>query len=270
MVSKLPADFYRFIADTGFKTNAGTVRINHYMNLNMPETCKAPELFDPLNGRAPIRDTDSHESAYEASTKGMTYRQEEWRIMRKGQGFYECYVRLWNWLWDNQEQLRDSNDAQLNNIWMKFFEVPSEDPDWNPLQRMMNHGYFGYECLGFVANYLRYAGIVNFYEGRANGEWRRTFEIPVNGPKSVAAVDCIEWENAKHVAIIHRVDTVGASAVNVEICQSSTGGPRHYKGVTLTLLGRKSEKDATAELWNLTGDVPVTGEVWVRKRRGLS
>lgn len=270
-VFRLPADFYRYIAVTGLSTNAGTVRINHYMNLNMPETCKAPELFDPLNGRSPIRDWDSGYSAYEASTVGMAYPGEEWKIMRKGQGFYGCYVKLWNWLWDNQEQLRDSSDAQLNYIWMKYFEVPSEDPDWNPLQRMMNRGYFGYECLGFVANYLRYAGILKYYEGTANGQWKKTFQIPVNDPKKIAAVNCVEWANGTHVAIINAVTSTndGYGRAVVEICQSSSGGPRHDTGVTLEPLSDQSS-DPDARLYKLDGDVPVTGKVWVRKRRGMN
>ncbi|GLS19907.1 hypothetical protein GCM10007874_29240 [Labrys miyagiensis] len=281
-VSKRPNEFVDFLRNPGFRTNAGMVALDTYMGIHRPE-CKGPILFDALTATG-IKDTDNGKTAFEASCEGMKYSQEEWRIMRKGQGFYECYVRLWNWLWDNQEQLRDSNNVSLKAIY-SFYFAPWNDLDlpyrqlglpvlslWrleNAIQRMMHGNYFGNECIGFVSNYLRWTGVWEFYMGIANGQWSREFEIPVNKPDEIAVLNVLEWADNSHVAIVDRVNSVnvqnGISKVDIDMCQCSSGGPRYDKGVVL----QAGEFTGNARVYTLSGNVPVQGNVYVRKKRSL-
>jgi hypothetical protein len=266
-VDKLPEEFVAFLRKPGFRTNAGTVALDTYMNLNKPE-CKAPLLFDALTATN-IADTDSKETAYTASCGKMKMPYEEWKIMRKGQGYYECYVRLWNWLWDNQEQLEKSSNSQLKQIYETYFRFPSSK---NAIQQMMHANYFGNECIGFVSNYLRWIGVWEFYKGIANGQWSREFEIPVNKHEDMTALNVVEWADNSHVAIINKVGTSTSpnGDITIEICQCSSGGPQLNESVTLrpTL-----EVRGGARVYVLSGGTPacpVTGSVFIRKKRDLA
>lgn len=282
-VSKGPNEFVDFLRNPGFQTNAGIVALDTYMGLHRPE-CKGPVLFDALTATR-IKDTDTGRTAFEASCQGMKYSQEEWNIMRKGQWFYECYVRLWNWLWDNQQQLRDSGNVRLGAIYNWYF-APWNDLDlpyrqWglpmipllrpgNAIQRMMHDNYFGNECIGFVSNYLRWTGVWEFYMGIANGQWSREFEIPVNKPEEIAELNVLEWADNSHVAIVDRVSPVqvqnGISKITIDMRQCSSGGPRYDKGVAL----QAGDFAGNSRVYTLSGNVPVQGNVYVRKKRGLT
>ena len=59
----------------------------------------------------------------------------------KGQGNDAYYVRLWDWIWDNQEQLGSSKSQVLREVYNKYF-VRKEGGD-NPLYGMVKDAYFG-------------------------------------------------------------------------------------------------------------------------------
>lgn len=280
-VSKRPSEFVTFLRSPGFRTNAGIVALDTYMGIHKAD-CRGPVLFDALSA-AGIKDTDTGLTAYDASCRGMKQPYEEWKIMRKGQGFYECYVRLWNWLWDNQEQLRDSSNPTLKGIYFAHFFAADAARNLalihgdallrhfstNPIQAMMHYKYFGNECIGFVSNYLRWVGEWDQYKGIANGQWKNEFETAVNNLEDIKELNILEWVNNTHVAIIDRVkNTVnqnGTKVTTIDMCQCSEGGPRFDMNITLTA----AEMIGNERVYNLSGAVPVQGRVFVRRKRSL-
>lgn len=89
--------------------------------------------------------------------------------MKKGQGNDVCYVKLWNGIWENQEQLQTAKSRVLRDVYSRYFA--RKDPSANALTKMFKDAYFGMECIGFVSNYLRHIGLWSQYLGVDNHNW---------------------------------------------------------------------------------------------------
>ena len=258
-VQKLPSDYVNYLCHPGLKTNAGTVALQRYMGLNTGNK-ETAALFQALIDSG-IRDTDSMQSAHDVMPA------QEWNIMWKGQGYHVYFVRLWNWMWDNQEQMRDGNNKYLReNIYNKYFR-DRETTGANPFQRMVKDHYFGMECIGFVSNYLRYAGVWRSYKGLANHQWKGHFPHGVNTLDDISRLDLLEWVDKGHIALVDTVNgmTNGKLSLDISQCSGYPGGfngPMTNEDVQLTDTGTS---EGGQRVFLFESDVPVTGRVQVRR-----
>src|SRR5262249_31758626 len=188
-----------------------------------------------------IKDTDTMESALDVMPP------KEWAIMEKGQGYHTYFVRLWNWMWDNQEQMRDGKNKFLReNIYGKYFR-DREVTGANPFQLMVRDHYFGMECIGFVSNYLRYAGVWKSYLGVNNHHWKIHFQDGVKTLDAVSRLDLLEWVEVGHIALVDAVHWVlhGKCVLDISQCSGypkggrngGFNGPMKNQGVYLTDTG---------------------------------
>jgi hypothetical protein len=271
IVNKLPADYVDYLCNPGLKTNAGTVALQRYMGVNTGNK-ETAALFQALISSG-IRDTDTMESAHDVMPA------QEWAIMEKGQGYHVYFMRLWNWMWDNQEQMRDGKNVYLREkIYNEYFR-DREATGVNPFWLMVRDHYFGMECIGFVSNYLRYAGVWNSYLGVDNHHWKIHFQSGVNALADVSPLDLLEFVAVGHIALVDAVHGVTDGKLLLDISQCSGyekkgdlhpgfNGPMKNKGVYLSTTSSAGVDGP--QVFLLDGDVPVPGKVQVRRMRGLT
>jgi hypothetical protein len=257
-VSHKPWHYVAFLTDPGLSTNAGRVPLKRYMSFSKGNA-EIAALFAALN-ESGIRDTDSGQTAMPVKDK------DEWNIMWKGQGYHPYFITLWNWLWDNQEQLRDSKNVTLNRIYAKYFAPNAPRGKPNPIAAMVEDHYFGIECIGFVSNYLRYTGVWNSYRGVANHSWSIHFKQKIYDLKDVQPLDLLEWTDVGHIALVDDVYDITSGKLKLDVSQCSgfpggENGPMTNEGVYLSGGGGE---------FSLSGKVPVTGSVEVRRMENLT
>jgi hypothetical protein len=190
--------------------------------------------------------------------------------MIKGQGNDAYYVRLWDWIWDNQEQLGSSRSQVLRDVYNKYF-VRKEGKGDNPLHSMVLDAYFGNECIGFVSNYLRYIKVWNEYLGVDNHHWSIHFPEKIQRLDDVRPLDLLEWTTVGHVALVDDVEGVSNGRLKLDVSQCSglgdLKGPMSNGGV---FLAKAVEQGGDNHTWfTISGIVPVGGELQVRRMPGL-
>jgi len=112
--SKLPCHYVDYLCHPGLKTHGGIVPLQMYMGAH--KNGANSEAFPTALFRANLCDLDDP-----SWTPQWCVPEKELGIMKKGQGNHVCYVRLWNWIWDNQEQLGRSNSEPLPEVYNKYF-----------------------------------------------------------------------------------------------------------------------------------------------------
>lgn len=257
----LPRDYVKFLCTDGLSCNAGKVKLQRYLSLAKGNS-EIDTLFKSLNNTG-IADTDTLKTALDTVTS------PEWWIMWKGQGYHPFFIRFWNWLWDNQEQLRDKGDKYLKGVYAKYFapDAPRRSP--NPIQCMVEDHYFGMECIGFVSNYLRHVGEWNSYKGVNNHSWKLRFPDPVNKLSDVRPLDLLEWTKVGHIALVDKVWGMEDGKLQIDISQCSGfpkeaggfNGPMSNYGVELTPDGAL----AGQACFQISGTVPVSGQLQIRR-----
>jgi hypothetical protein len=262
MTSKLPRDYVDYLTKTGIKTRGGTVLLNRYMGAHKNGENSAA-FFAALD-RAKLHDLD--DTSWNAHT-GIS--ALDWAIMIKGQGFHVAYKKLWDFLWENQEQMGDSKEPVLRKVYDYYFVRKAGGP--NPLQGMVNDAYFGNECIGFVSNYLRWVDAWQGYHGADNHHWVLNHPYPVNSLKDIQPLDLLEWEPPYgHVALIDFPEEPSGGTLKITYSQSSgmpdgTNGPMTNIG-HLTPVGNVGGET----VYNISGNIPVDGKVKVRRMKGFT
>lgn len=232
-VSRRPSDFVKYLTYYGLTTNGGQMPITRYLSLAKGSA----QIGALINALPVVVDTDSNLNAQ--GTVGKT----QIGLIAKGQGDPEAYVKFMNFIWDNQEAL-ENFPGTLKRVYEKYFKTSTAR---NALARMAADNYLGYCCIGFVGQYLRYAGVWKQYKGVDIDQWKYDyggFTDPIKRADAVRPLNLMIWPRSAggHVAIIDAVYSDGDSRkVKVDMCQSSTGGPQCNKGVTLTVNGEPLE-----------------------------
>ena len=225
-VSKLPSHFVTYLRNPGLSTNGGRMPITCYLS----QTKGSARINALANALPVIVDTDSLMNA--DTTVGTT----QMGLLRKGQADPEAMVKFMNFVWDNQEAL-EGVKGTLRQVYDKYFKTTTVP---NPLARMAADNYLGYCCIGFVGQYLRYAGVWKHYQGVDIDQWVNFFKGRVDRADEVQPLNLMIWprHHGGHVAIIDSVHSSSSSKVVIDMCQSSKGGPQCNKGVTLTVNGQ--------------------------------
>ena len=256
----LPSDFVNELTTPGLDTMAGPVPLSQYLCLNPKNggNARINELLGALRGSR-IRDDQSGLSIDQ--TVGST----ELDLLWKGQGTPDAFVAMMDFLCENQDQLK-SAPGVLGRVYATYFR---DYADANALKKMVADKYFGIDCIGFVANYLRDVRLWDKYYGYEIDQWDRVFTQNVRKPTDVKPLQLIVWPGS-HVALIDWVWNKDDSQVDVDVCQSSSGGPQCNAHVTLKLAGGQLVKGYTPfSIAGGTPTLPVTGTCYVMSWPGL-
>lgn len=138
------------------------------------------------------------------------------------------------------------------------------------LRSMVEKKVFGLDCIGFVSQYLVYAGVWSEYKTYYPGDYAREFK-PISKLSEIVPLAVVMWNNY-HIAIIDDVyefDEDNPTSVTVDICQSSSGGPQLNEGVEIVLApGDKYNGYQKFKLKN-PSDMPVKANVYIGVMPGL-
>ena len=232
-VYSLPSDFVTSLTDPGLDTMAGSVPLSQYLSLSRDNggNDRIDALLGALRGSR-IRDDQSGLSIDQ--TVGST----ELDLLWKGQGTPDAFVAMMNFLCENQDQLKDAPGV-LGRVYAAYFR---ENADANALKKMVADKYFGIDCIGFVANFLRDVGLWDKYYGYEIDQWDRVFTQNVRKPADIRPMNLLVWPG-KHVALVDWVWSASDGQAAVDVCQSSSGGPQCNQHVTLKLAGAQHSVD---------------------------
>ena len=255
-VYSLPYQFVDYLKKPGLDTIAGHVPLRQYLSGNPkhPSNQNIQALLVALRAQ---RITDG--------STGMDIDQwvgrDELALLAKGQGHPTAFVAMMNFLAGNKHKLMGGRGV-LKQIYDDHFRGR---PDKDALTRMVDARYFGLDCIGFVANFLQYVHVWDKYEPYKVDWYDRYFTRNVRRPEDVAPLDVMVMSD-KHVAIVDWVHEVRSDgSVDIDMCQSSTGGSQCNEHVTLRLAGDRTERGYT--LFNVSGGgVPVPGLYYLMRR----
>jgi len=246
MVNRLPYEFVDSMIDPGLDTNVGLVPLSQYMssnrhngdNDNTHNLMKNMRWFKE-GGKGPMLD----------DMVGRT-RME---LVIKGQGRPDDFVKVWNFMCKNKNQLDTyrinvgyrprSNRSEFivqkhGTVYDLYFKNHS---DATALSMMVEDRFFGMDCIGFLANYLIEVGVWSEYQAYEPARWDRVFTQEVKSTNDVEALNLLLWKG--HVAIVDWVwDYVDDRTVKVDICQCSRGGPQCNEHVYLQKINSISSK----------------------------
>ena len=256
---KLPCHYVDYLCHPGLKTRGGVVPLQMYMGAHKNGQ-NSSDFLTALFG-ARLADLDDPHWTPQSCVPG-----DEYAIMVKGQGNDAYYVRLWDWIWDNQEQLDNPKFPALQSVYRKYFSAGSAQG--NPISRMVQDAYFGNECIGFVSNYLRWIGLWKKYNGVNNHRWSIHFPTQINRLEDIRPLDLLEWSTYGHVALVDDVYGMTGGDLKLDISQCS-GFESGLKGPMSNAGALLSVSDAATGLFTLSGPVPVGGTLNVRRMPSL-
>jgi len=260
LVFKTPDDFVKHLTDPGLNAAAGRIPLTQYVCLN-PKNGGNVEINALLTG---LRAKGIRDKWY--SQKIDEYvGAKELNLLWKGQGRPQSFIDVMDFLVDNQDQMKGVQGV-LGKVYDKYF---GQSDDATALKRMVGDHYFGIDCIGFVANYLRFCGLWNEYKPFEIDQWDRVFTKRVKTIDDIDHLSLMVWPG-KHVALVHIVwaNNLGPRKCKVDICQSSSGGPQTNRGIYL-----QDTQTTTAKgykLFAIEGTVPVGGHCYLMKWPELS
>ena len=234
IVHSQPSEFVDFLTNPGINAAAGRIPLKQYVCLSKKNggNDEINALLDGLRAKA-IRDANSGQTIDEFV--GAT----ELTLLWKGQGHWRAFVDVMDFLTQNKGQLKGVPGI-LGKVYDTYF---AKDDDATALKRMVKDRYFGIDCIGFVANYLRYTRLWREYLGYEIDQWDRVFTQKVNTIDDVEHLNLMVWPGS-HVALVDVAwaDNLGPKKCKIDMCQSSSGGPQLNKGVYLNDSARSREK----------------------------
>lgn len=221
-------------------------------------------------------------------------------ILLKGQGRPEDFATIWNFMFRNKDHLkkidvkvrsRRPKSGSLGaveksgNIYDLYFKGKS---DAEAIKQMIKDRFFGIDCIGFVANFMIYAGLWDKYKGANPNKWDNWhFTKEVKKARDIEPLNILLWSG--HIAIVDWVwEHIDDKTVKVDICQSSSGevtGPQCNERVLI------QEMSSNVKIYNKKDDpdedepqeyrktfkilhagsprMPVDGHVYIMKRKNL-
>ncbi len=311
LVSNGPSDFVGFLTRPGMQTSGGNIPLHRYVSGShrSPRAAAALALFNGIlsrfvnsdldatpsaavNARHPARAFDSpasmadagapatHAAAMNALERVRSrvinhhggVRPSNWRRIFTGQGMPENILLVWEYILTHREFLCSLQADQLHagsaHPFQHYFSLG------NPVKAMVADEIFGYDCLGFVGNYLHWAGLQPHYPECSQAQYitRLGFE-PVARATDIVPLSVVLWltTRTQHIAIIDRVHEAGPDTAVVDLCQSSRGGPQTNVRASLTI--RRGETIAAGstsmQAFRVrtlgTPAMPVTGTVTIAR-----
>lgn len=260
IVFKLPYHFVDFLTDPGLDTKVGRVPLKQYMSMSVMNGGNGP--IDALLKQ--LRATNLRDAA-SGLTIDQTVGLEEMTLVWKGQGHASAFVKAMNFLADNQSQFERAG-GELARVYTKYFR---DNGSADALRKMVQDKYFGIDCIGFVANYMRYVGLWPKYYGYEIDQWDNVFTSNVKSADDVRPLNLMVWPG-KHVALVDTVHRVSDGVVEIDMCQSTKGGPQCNEHVLLSRVpGQATDKNYPLFQFSGNNLPPVSSPCYFMRKPGL-
>jgi hypothetical protein len=262
IVTDTPSDFVDYLTDPGLPVYDMNIPLTQYVcaNPNFGGNAEAEQVIGHANKKIPLDEILKTKISSKTRNIGR---------LTTGQGYPDDFILLMEHMTDNIDKMRSA--PELKN--KEYFRDPNLDVE-AILKKMVEKKVFGMDCIGFVSQYLVYAGVWKEYKSYYPADYRREFK-PVKSLSEVQRLCLVIWNNY-HIGIIDDVGSYdsGRDEILVDICQSSSGeakGPQTNYGVTL----RKSPGDTYegAQKFKIfragSPAMPVQHPVYICKMPGL-
>jgi len=262
IVTDIPSDFVDYLTDPGLPVYDMNIPLTQYVcsDPNFGGNAEAAQLIGYANQKIFVD---------EISKTRISSRTRNIGRLTTGQGYPDDFILLMEHMTDNIDKMRSA--PELKN--KEYFRDPNLGVE-AILKKMVEKKVFGMDCIGFVSQYLVYAGVWQEYKTYYPADYRREFK-PVKSLSEVQRLCLVIWNNY-HIGIIDNVDSYDSDTdeILVDICQSSSGeakGPQTNYGVTL----RKSPGEAYegAQKFKIfragSPAMPVKHPVYICKMPGL-
>ncbi len=237
--SRLPSEFVDYLTKEGLSCGSGKAWLNAYLSSTDYNggADSAVSLIGAIRGT--VKDGGNGPTLQALYGDGL---DRMWR----GCGSPAVISGVWQFLCRNKQQLKTvkvkayaqrAKEARSTKVETRsgtLFDLYFEGNwDAQAIQLMVQDRFFGIDCIGFLGNYLVWVGESPDYIGYVPSLWpSRVCKIPVTKASQVKPLDILCW--AGHVAIVDWVwQMLDDKIVQVDICQSSTGGPQCNSRVEL-------------------------------------
>ncbi|WP_299809456.1 hypothetical protein [uncultured Roseibium sp.] len=269
----LPYEYVDRLINPGLQTSAGPVKLNQYL-------CKTRS-----NGGNDSATSFFKQFRWIKDADGMNLQQlvggNAIDLALKGQGNDKTFVKIWDFMLKNKDLLdkykvevcdRAKKDGskdvkETGKIKRIYFDKMS---DRAALQAMVQDRFFGMDCIGFVANFLIHTGEWDKYHGVVPKNYpKNVAKINIDDIKEVKPLDFMVWNG--HVALVDWVwKLIDNKSAQIDMCQSSSGGPQCNEYVTLKETGGKGLHGGREfTILGGTPAPPVRGHFTIWRREGF-
>jgi len=262
IVNDLPADFVDYLTDPGLPVYDMNIPLTQYLCsvASFGGNAEATQIIGYAN-RSIYYDED-RKTKISALTRNIGR-------LTTGQGYPDDFILLMQHITDNIDKMRAAPELRQKD----YLRNPQLDVE-SILNKMVEKKVFGLDCIGFISQYLVYAGVWQEYKPYYPADYRREF-------KAVASLEDVErlclviWDNV-HIGIIDNVTSYNerTGELLVDICQSSFGeaaGPQTNYDVSLVVSTGDTYQGAQKFKIMRAGSpaLPVKSPVYICKMPGL-
>ncbi|MCB1956124.1 MAG: hypothetical protein KDG55_10625 [Rhodocyclaceae bacterium] len=273
---RLPYEFVDYLLKPGLDCGSFRVPLDAYLSGNHSNGGADSAVSLIGNIRSKVRDGGTGPTLQELYGSGLD-------AMWRGCGHPDVIRGVWKFLCRNKEALksvkvgvydrRDQGEPDEKNkvgggtVYDLYFKGRS---DKEAIAKMVDDRFFGLDCIGFMGNFMVWVGEWDTYKNNSPTRWAdKVFKNPVNKAEDIKELDLLCWSG--HVAIVDWIwRMVDDTAVLVDICQSSSGGPQCNSKV---ILRQTSVKSGGKRLFKIehrgTPSMPVHSNCTIMRRDGF-
>jgi hypothetical protein len=238
-----PADFAYWVAVEGLSTNGGNVKLNKYMSQSQ------------VNGGSDTSQNLIEQLRRLMEKVGGKPEFRNYIRMSTGQGDIRDFTELWNWMHAHLDDVRtlkvQTSSLKKNPDGEGYLKINGKVLDLAQVFRtgrpfpaamgeLIENKCFGWDCIGFVSQYLITIGHLQQYETWKSNDYHTHGKFT-----QIKALDdigpcCVLVFGDKHIVLVSGVDYVAVDdrtdtlTAKVSIAQSYTGGPHARKDCILT------------------------------------
>lgn len=273
---KLPYMFVDHLTKPGLPCGIGAASLGAYLSSTHSNGGADSAISLIGNIRSKLRDGGTGATLQSLHGSGL---DRMWR----GCGDPAVISDVWKFLCRNRDRLKtvhvdvcarrektapdDKVELFDGNLYALYFEGRS---DAAAIQKMVADRFFGLDCIGFVGNYLVWVGEWDDYQGNVPSNWpTKVCKIEVDKAADVKVLDFLCWSG--HIAIVDWVwKMVDDKTVEVDICQSSAGGPQCNERVQLRETSATSNGRRQFKIQHRgTPAMPVDNNCVIQRRDGF-
>lgn len=291
-VSELPSDFVNYLTSPGLSIpSAGSIPLQQYVcSVEAYGGSKNAEaVIGALNSKIPVDSsrTAGRDGSISPDNRISAQTRKIGRMMT-GQGYPDDFVLVMEHFAANFEEAKKL-------VVQPYDSVKGEDgkrhsvPEGRPraissiygykgsnaadyLNAMVEKKVFGVDCIGFVSQYLVYAGVWSEYKTYYPDNYAAEFK-PISRLSQIVPLAVMIWDNY-HIGIIDSVnsfnpDEENPTSVTVDVCQSSSGGPQINKNVEIAISPGDKFRSYQKFKFKNSSSMPVKAPVYIGVMPGL-
>lgn len=232
-----PSDFARWVAVEGLLTKGGKVRLNKYMSTSPSHggSHTSQDLMSKIGGLM--------------KRQGFAPFFRNWDRLSMGQGYPQDFMTLWDWMYDNLKDLRKldvqtwsmKDEVKIPGKVLHLAEVFKDGHAFTDgMAVLVDNGCFGWDCIGFVCQYLITINHLTQYETwKSHNYISHGKFVPIKTLDEITPL-CILVFGEVHIVLVDQVqgvwlnDKTGALEAKVTVSQSYKGthgdGPQTWAG----------------------------------------